>query len=252
MGGTLMGGTLWENSSIGNNPSQQRHGGSSGLGGQQLGRHGQGHSFGYAPWLLGHQNTGGQGGSTGSPGVTCPDSSVATNSGSGAATDNAVSDVFTPPSPGRHRHVLGQRGLFGSGGGALGGGNALTYKSMAVNSAGNALTSPLGGGRHAGSRSGQLAYDSIFGGHRTPQPPSGSTPPPPTVGATGTPCPGNPDPCITDPASCNLASNDPPPPPQNDPEPGTLALVAVALGGVAWMRRRSTKKTSEPTERSIA
>lgn len=237
MDGTLMGGTLLDSPS-----SAHPDAGSSGIGGAGR-QHLHSSRFYHFPTNGGGDSTG----SSGSPPVvSCPDSSGGTgtgtsNGGSGGSTSTTSGDGFGSGfgAFGRTRgaHTHGSTGS--TGGGSTGSALATSPLTTSLSSSGAIR-------QHSGPQIGQLALGTSgsfgsfgLGRHRqrgsgwTPSPPPpGPTQPPSTVGTTGTSC----DPCVADPASCNVASNGP----GQVPEPGTLALVGLGLGGLAWMRRRRT------------
>ena len=158
---------------------------------------------------------GGSGGSTDTPPpVTCNNGSVTTNT--------VVPDPVTTPPVGKqrrfHNSLAGSSVVTDS---FVTSQPSLSRKSLVTDSL---VTSGLQRFHHKKNKGGGSS--------------GGSSPPPPT--SSGPPC--APDPCVTDPLSCNTASNDPPP--RGLPEPGTLALVGLSLGAAAIVRRR-TKSASK-------
>ena len=167
------------------------------------------------------QNNGGGGqvggGGTGipPPPVTCTDSSV--------TTTTVVSDPVTTPSFGKQHRFHGS-----------GASNSVVTDSFATPAPSLARKSVVTDSLVAsGTSSLQRFHKKKNKGGGGGSGGSGSPPPP-----SGTPCDPGTDPCVTDPASCNIASNGPP---RQTPEPGTLALVGLGLGALALLRRRTGK-----------
>jgi hypothetical protein len=138
---------------------------------------------------------------------------------SGGCTDSGGGTVVSPPVTGHRHHGHG---------GQIHTLNGPTLKVAGLGSAGQQGSSGQQGHQHGSHGSG------------------GSTPPPAPPSTTDCPTgdpvsdpPGPGDPCPT------ALVCDPPPnggPPGKAPEPGTLALIALGLSGIAWVRRRSRNR----------